>query len=38
MSYRNFPPGIISDMIADVSEGISFICNNAASYDGDPNQ
>jgi hypothetical protein len=25
-------------MIADVSEGISFICNNAASYGGDPNQ
>ncbi|GJN15301.1 hypothetical protein PR202_gb02200 [Eleusine coracana subsp. coracana] len=34
----NFPQGTISDMVADASEGISFICNNAASYGGDPNQ
>ncbi|GJM89830.1 hypothetical protein PR202_ga06052 [Eleusine coracana subsp. coracana] len=38
IDYRNFPQGTISDMVADASEGISFICNNAASYGGDPNQ
>ncbi|KAL6848888.1 hypothetical protein ACP4OV_021471 [Aristida adscensionis] len=38
IDYRNFPQGSISDMITDASEGISFVCNNAASYGGDPNQ
>ncbi|KAK3137918.1 hypothetical protein QOZ80_5AG0362130 [Eleusine coracana subsp. coracana] len=38
IDYRNFPQGTISDMVADASEGISFISNNAASYGGDPNQ
>lgn len=33
---RNFPQGTIGDMIKDASEGISFICNNIASYGGDP--
>ncbi|XP_008801970.1 probable isoprenylcysteine alpha-carbonyl methylesterase ICMEL2 isoform X2 [Phoenix dactylifera] len=36
IDYRNFPQGTISDMIKDASEGISFICNNIASYGGDP--
>eukprot|EP00250_Pteridium_aquilinum_P009648 c18825_g1_i1 orf=166-1443(+) len=35
MDYRNFPQGTISDMVEDVSQGISFICNNIATYGGD---
>lgn len=35
---RNFPQGTISDMVRDASEGISFICNNIASFGGDPNR
>lgn len=35
---RNFPQGTISDMISDASEAISFICNNAVSYGGDPDK
>ena len=38
MSCRNFPQGTISDMVTDASEGISFVCNNAASFGGDPNK
>ncbi|KAH7443711.1 hypothetical protein KP509_02G047600 [Ceratopteris richardii] len=38
IDYRNFPQGTISDMVEDVKQGISFICNNAASYGGDPNR
>nr|XP_029121506.1 probable isoprenylcysteine alpha-carbonyl methylesterase ICMEL2 isoform X3 [Elaeis guineensis] len=38
IDYRNFPQGTISDMITDASEGISFICNNIASYGGDPHR
>ncbi|PNT72475.1 hypothetical protein BRADI_2g44942v3 [Brachypodium distachyon] len=38
IDYRNFPQGTISDMVADASQGISFVCNNIASYGGDPNQ
>jgi prenylcysteine alpha-carboxyl methylesterase len=38
IDYRNFPQGTISDMVSDASEGISFVCNNIASYGGDPNQ
>lgn len=38
MSGRNFPQGTISDMVSDASEGISFVCNNAVSYGGDPNK
>ncbi|KAK1665976.1 hypothetical protein QYE76_054135 [Lolium multiflorum] len=38
IDYRNFPQGTISDMVSDASQGISFVCNNAASYGGDPNQ
>ncbi|EMS61288.1 hypothetical protein TRIUR3_19699 [Triticum urartu] len=34
----NFPQGTISDMVSDASQGISFVCNNIASYGGDPNQ
>jgi prenylcysteine alpha-carboxyl methylesterase len=33
---RNFPQGTIGDMVEDVSQGISFVCNNVASYGGDP--
>ncbi|KAJ0043913.1 hypothetical protein Pint_18838 [Pistacia integerrima] len=36
IDYRNFPQGTISDMVNDVSEGISFVCNNIADYGGDP--
>ncbi|PKA49284.1 Isoprenylcysteine alpha-carbonyl methylesterase ICME [Apostasia shenzhenica] len=38
IDYRNFPQGTISDMIRDVSQGISFVCNNIAVYGGDPNR
>ncbi|TKY58518.1 isoprenylcysteine alpha-carbonyl methylesterase ICMEL1 [Spatholobus suberectus] len=38
IDYRNFPQGTISDMIADASQGISFVCNNIAEYGGDPNR
>ncbi|XP_074279329.1 isoprenylcysteine alpha-carbonyl methylesterase ICME-like [Silene latifolia] len=38
LDYRNFPQGTISDMIKDVSQGISFVCNNIASCGGDPDR
>ncbi|XP_072966393.1 probable isoprenylcysteine alpha-carbonyl methylesterase ICMEL2 isoform X1 [Typha angustifolia] len=38
IDYRNFPQGTISDMVRDASQGISFVCNNIASYGGDPDQ
>ncbi|KZV29349.1 hypothetical protein F511_18500 [Dorcoceras hygrometricum] len=38
IDYRNFPQGTISDMVKDVSRGISFVCNNIADYGGDPNR
>ncbi|CAN6327179.1 unnamed protein product [Urochloa humidicola] len=38
IDYRNFPQGTISDMISDASEAISFVCNNAVSFGGDPNK
>ncbi|XP_047074489.1 probable isoprenylcysteine alpha-carbonyl methylesterase ICMEL1 [Lolium rigidum] len=36
IDYRNFPQGTIGDMVEDVSQGISFVCNNIARYGGDP--
>uniref|UniRef100_A0A0E0LFG9 protein-S-isoprenylcysteine alpha-carbonyl methylesterase n=1 Tax=Oryza punctata TaxID=4537 RepID=A0A0E0LFG9_ORYPU len=36
IDYRNFPQGTIGDMVEDASQGIAFICNNIASYGGDP--
>lgn len=38
IDYRNFPQGTISDMVEDASQGISFVCNNIASFGGDPNR
>nr|GLL26507.1 probable isoprenylcysteine alpha-carbonyl methylesterase ICMEL2 [Ipomoea trifida] len=38
IDYRNFPQGTISDMVEDVSQGISFICNHITEYGGDPNR
>ncbi|OVA10190.1 Alpha/beta hydrolase fold-3 [Macleaya cordata] len=38
IDYRNFPQGTISEMVEDVSQGISFVCNNIAEYGGDPNR
>ncbi|KAG8056067.1 hypothetical protein GUJ93_ZPchr0001g32551 [Zizania palustris] len=38
IDYRNFPQGTIGDMVSDASQGISYVCNNIASYRGDPNQ
>ncbi|KAH7281315.1 hypothetical protein KP509_36G040600 [Ceratopteris richardii] len=35
IDYRNFPRGTISDMLDDISQGISFIYNNIADYGGD---
>ncbi|XP_060186045.1 probable isoprenylcysteine alpha-carbonyl methylesterase ICMEL1 isoform X2 [Lycium barbarum] len=36
IDYRNFPQGTIGYMVKDVSQGISFVCNNIAEYGGDP--
>ncbi|XP_044504506.1 probable isoprenylcysteine alpha-carbonyl methylesterase ICMEL2 isoform X2 [Mangifera indica] len=36
IDYRNFPQGTISDMVNDVSNGISFVYNNIDDYGGDP--
>ncbi|XP_021847122.2 isoprenylcysteine alpha-carbonyl methylesterase ICME isoform X2 [Spinacia oleracea] len=38
LDYRNFPQGTVSDMIKDVSQGISFVCNNIAAVGGDPDR
>ncbi|OIT24740.1 PREDICTED: probable isoprenylcysteine alpha-carbonyl methylesterase ICMEL2 [Nicotiana attenuata] len=38
IDYRNFPQGTIGDMVEDVSQGISFVCNTIADYGGDPNR
>ncbi|CAN8260661.1 unnamed protein product [Cochlearia groenlandica] len=38
LDYRNFPQGTISDMVGDVSQGISFVCNNISAFGGDPNR
>ncbi|KAI4368979.1 hypothetical protein MLD38_017476 [Melastoma candidum] len=38
IDYRNFPQGTMSDMVADASRGISFICNKIAEYGGDPSR
>ncbi|KAI3722527.1 hypothetical protein L2E82_33566 [Cichorium intybus] len=38
LDYRNFPQVTISDMVEDVSQGISFVCKNIAEYGGDPNR
>lgn len=38
LGFRNFPQGTISDMVEDVSQGISFICNHITEYGGDPNR
>ncbi|CAK9317900.1 unnamed protein product [Citrullus colocynthis] len=35
IDYKNFPQGTISDMVRDVSQGISFVCKNIADYGGD---
>ncbi|KAI3799067.1 hypothetical protein L1987_34357 [Smallanthus sonchifolius] len=38
IDYRNFPQGTISNMVEDVSQGISFVCKNISEYGGDPNR
>ncbi|KFK37704.1 hypothetical protein AALP_AA3G018000 [Arabis alpina] len=38
LDYRNFPQGTISDMVGDVSHGISFVCKNISAFGGDPNR
>ncbi|XVE77442.1 hypothetical protein DITRI_Ditri13aG0063000 [Diplodiscus trichospermus] len=38
VDYRNFPQGTISDMVKDVSQGISFVCSIIGEYGGDPNR
>ncbi|WVZ78586.1 hypothetical protein U9M48_026276 [Paspalum notatum var. saurae] len=38
IDYRNFPQGTIGDMVEDASQGISYVCNNIASYGGDPSR
>lgn len=38
IDYRNFPQGTISDMVDDVSRGLSFVCNNITNFGGDPDR
>lgn len=38
LDYRNFPQGTISDMVNDVSQGISFLLENIIDYGGDPSR
>ncbi|XAR51566.1 hypothetical protein NMG60_11006230 [Bertholletia excelsa] len=38
LDYRNFPQGTISDMVEDVSQGISFVCKKVVECGGDPNR
>ncbi|GAB2299904.1 hypothetical protein Dimus_033953 [Dionaea muscipula] len=38
LDYRNFPQGTISDMVDDVSQGISYVCSHIAKYGGDPSR
>lgn len=38
IDYRNFPQGTISDMVDDVSQGISYVCNYVVEFGGDPNK
>ncbi|KAK4487696.1 hypothetical protein RD792_005644 [Penstemon davidsonii] len=38
IDYRNFPQGTISDMVNDVSEAMTYICNNIVDFGGDPNR
>ncbi|XP_073273096.1 isoprenylcysteine alpha-carbonyl methylesterase ICME-like isoform X3 [Primulina huaijiensis] len=38
IDYRNFPQGTISDMVDDISQGISYVCNNVVEFGGDPNK
>ncbi|KAL2926886.1 Isoprenylcysteine alpha-carbonyl methylesterase ICME [Bienertia sinuspersici] len=38
IDYRNFLKGLSSNMIKDVSQGISFVCNKAATFGGDPDR
>ncbi|XP_028769481.1 isoprenylcysteine alpha-carbonyl methylesterase ICME-like, partial [Neltuma alba] len=38
IDYRNFPQGTISDMVKDVSQGISCVVNTITDYGGDPNR
>ncbi|RAL40183.1 hypothetical protein DM860_008323 [Cuscuta australis] len=38
IDYRNFPQATIGEMVKDASQGIAFVCNNAAEYGGDPNR
>lgn len=38
LDYRNFPQGTMSDMVEDVSQGISFVFSNITEYGGDENR
>ncbi|XVF59683.1 hypothetical protein PTKIN_Ptkin07bG0295700 [Pterospermum kingtungense] len=38
VDYRNFPQGTMSDMVKDVSQGISFVFNMIGEYGGDPDR
>ncbi|XP_047308126.1 isoprenylcysteine alpha-carbonyl methylesterase ICME-like [Impatiens glandulifera] len=38
IDYRNFPQGMIGDMVNDASHGIAYVCNHIAEYGGDPNR
>jgi hypothetical protein len=35
---RNFPQGSVSDMVADISTGIGYVCQNITNLGGDPNR
>jgi prenylcysteine alpha-carboxyl methylesterase len=36
LDYRNFPQGSVSDMVADISTGIGYVCQNITNLGGDP--
>lgn len=38
IDYRNFPQGKIPDMVDDLTRGIEWVFQNAASYGGDPSK
>jgi prenylcysteine alpha-carboxyl methylesterase len=38
LDYRNFPQGSVSDMVADISTGIGYVCQNITNLGGDPNR
>eukprot|EP00899_Mesostigma_viride_P020491 jgi/Mesvir1/28443/Mv15867-RA.1 len=38
LDYRNFPQGVASDMVNDITQGIGWVLQNIRLYGGDPNR